>query len=72
MLNNLYLYNKMLQQHNLELLQEVEQQRMLTELPRPQSSLKKYITGQLAAFRLSLPFSTRQVKQGARTTTGQL
>ena len=34
MLNNLYLYNKMLQQHERELLQEAEQQRMLAELPR--------------------------------------
>ena len=72
MFNNLYLYNKMLQHHDRELLQEAEQQRMLAELPRPQSSLKKYITGQLAAFRLSLPFSTRQGNQGARTATGQL
>ena len=72
MLNNLYLYNKMLQQHERELLQEAEQQRMLAELPLRQSSLKKYVAGQLAALRVSLPFSTRQVKQGARTATGQL
>ena len=72
MLNNLYLYNKMLQQHDRELLQEAEQQRMLAELPRRQSSLKKYIAGRRTAFRVSLPFSNRQVKQGARTATGQL
>jgi len=72
MFNNLYLYNKMLQQHDRELLQEAEQQRMLAELPRPQSSLKKYITGRRAAIRASLPFSTRQGNQGARTATGQL
>lgn len=71
MLNNLYLYNKMLQQHDRELLQEAEQQCMLAELPRRQSSLKKYSAGRLAAFRVSLPFSTRQVKQGARTATDQ-
>jgi len=72
MFNNLYLYNKMLQHHDRELLQEAEQQRMLAELPRPQSSLKKYITGRRAAIRASLPFSTRQGNQGARTATGQL
>jgi hypothetical protein len=72
MYNNLYLYNKKLQQHDRELLQEAEQQRMLAALPRPQSSLKKYITGRFAAFRVSLPSSTRQGKQGARTATGQL
>ena len=72
MLNNLYLYNKMLQQHERELLQEAEQQRMLAELPRHQASLKKYTAGRLAAFGVSLPFSTRQVKQGTRTATGQL
>ena len=72
MLNSPYLYNKMLQQHDRELLQEAEQQRMLAELPRRQSSLKQYIARRLAAFRASLPFSTRQVKQGTRTATGQL
>ena len=72
MLNNLYLYNKILQQQDQELLQKAEQQRMLAELPRRQSLLKKYIAGRLAAFRVSLPFSTRQVKQGARTATGKL
>ena len=72
MLNNLYLYNKMLQQRDRELLQEAKQQRMLAELPRRQSSLKKYIAGRLAAFRVSLPLSTRQGKQGARRATGQL
>ena len=72
MLNNLYLYSIMLQQHDRELLQEAEHQRMLAELPRPQSSLKKYITGRRVAIRVSLPSSTRQGKQGARTATGQL
>lgn len=41
MFNNLYLYHKLLQQHDRELLQEAEQRRMLAELPRRQSSLKK-------------------------------
>ena len=72
MLNNQYLYNKMLQQHERELLQEAEQQRMLADLPRRQTSLKKNIAGRLAAFRVSLPLSTRQGKQGARRATGQL
>ena len=72
MLNNLYLYNKMLQQHDRELLQEAEQQRMLAELPRCQSSLKNSIVGRLAAFRVSLSSSIRQGKQGTRTATGQL
>jgi hypothetical protein len=72
MLNNLYLYNKMLQKHDRELLQEAEQQRMLAELPRRHSSLKKYVAGRRAALRVSLPFSTRQGEPGARTATSQL
>jgi hypothetical protein len=72
MFNNLYLYNKMLQQHDRKLLQEAEQQRMLAGLPRRQSSLKKYIARRRAAIRVSLSFSTRQGNQGARTATGQL
>ena len=72
MLNNLYLYNMILQQHKRELLHKAEQQRLLAELPRHQSSLQKYIAGRFAAFRMSLPFSTGQVRQGTRTATDQL
>ena len=72
MLNNPYLYNKMAQQHVRELVQEAEQQRMLAELPHYHSPLMHYVARRLAAFRVSLPFSTKHIKQEARTATGQL
>ena len=72
MFNNPYLYNKVAQHHNRELVQASEKQRMLDQLPRRQSKLMQNVARQFAAFRVSLPFSAKPMKQSARTATGQL
>jgi hypothetical protein len=72
MLTNPYLYHKMVQQHDRELVREAEQQRMLAELPHFQSPLIQYVARRFAAFRVRLLFFTKHMKQEARTATGQL
>jgi hypothetical protein len=51
---NPYLYEKLAQSHHQELLQEVEQQRMLSQLPRRHPQLLQNVTRRLAAFLLNL------------------
>jgi hypothetical protein len=71
-MSNPYLYEKLVQAHYQELLQEAEQQRMLAQLPRHHPSLTQNVTRRLGAFLMSLPFSGKKVEQPARTITGQL
>ena len=72
MMSNPYLYKKLIQAHDQELLHEAEQQRMLAQLPRRQPHLMRNVVGRLAAFLMSLPFSSKKVVQPARKVTGQL
>ena len=69
---NPYLYEKLAQAHYQELLQEAEQQRMLDQLPRRHPQLMQNVARRLAAFLMSLPFTSKKVEQSARTVTVQL
>jgi hypothetical protein len=69
---NPYLYEKLIQAHQQELLQEAEQQRMLTQLPRRHPHLMHTIIRRLATFRLTPPFFAKGVEQSTRPVTGQL
>jgi hypothetical protein len=69
---NPYLYEKLTQTHHQELLQEAEQQSMLSQLPRHHPQLMQLIARRCAAFFMSLPFSTKKVEQSAKMVTGQL
>ena len=69
---NPYLYEKLAQAHYQELLQEAEQQRMLTQLPRRHPQLMQNVARRLAAFLMSLPFSAKKVEQPVRRVTGEL
>jgi hypothetical protein len=69
---NAYLYEKLAQDHQQELVQEANQQRLLAQLPRRHPHLMQNGVRQLAAFFMRLPFSVRQVEQSARPATGQL
>ncbi len=71
-MSNPYLYDKLVQAHYQELLHEAEQQRMLAQLPQRQPHLMRNVARRLAAFLMSLPFSTKKVVQPARKVTGQL
>jgi hypothetical protein len=72
MMYNTYLYKKLAQAHEKELIQEAEQQRTLAQLPRRHAQLMQNVTRRLAAFFMSPPFSTKKVEQSVRTITGQL
>jgi hypothetical protein len=65
-MSNPYLYEKLAQAHYQELLHEAEQQRMLAQLPQSHPHLMQNVARQLAAFLMSLPFSTNKVVQPAR------
>ena len=69
---NPYIYEKLAHAHHQELLQEVEQQRMVAQLPRRQSKMMQNTARRLAAFLMSLRFSSKKVGQPARMATGQL
>jgi hypothetical protein len=69
---NPYLYDKLIQNHRQELLQEAEQQRMLAQLPRQHPQLMQNIASRFAAFFTSLQFSNNKLEQSARTVTGNL
>jgi hypothetical protein len=69
---NQYLYEKLTQAHHQELLQEAEQRRMLAQMPRRHPQLMQHVARRCVAFFMSLQFSTKKVKQSARTVTGQL
>jgi len=69
---NPYLYEKLVQAHYQELLQEAEQQRMLAQLPRRHPRLMQNVARRLAAFLMSLLFSAKEVEQPARRVTGEL
>ena len=69
---NPYLYEKLAQSHHQELLQEAEQQRMLSQLPRRHPQLLQNVTRRLAAFLLNLPISVKKVEHSTRSATGQL
>jgi hypothetical protein len=69
---NPYLYDKLVQNHRQELLQEVEQQRMLAQLPRHQPQLIQNVARRFAAFFMSLQFSNKKVEQSVKTSTGHL
>ena len=72
MMSNPYLYKKLTQAHDRELLHEAEQQRMLAQLPRRHPNLMRNVAGRLVAFLMSLPVSAKKVVQPARKVTGQL
>ncbi len=69
---NPYLYEKLAQSHHQELLQEAEQQRMLSQLPRRHPQLLQNVTSRLAAFLLNRPISLKKVEHSTRSATGQL
>ena len=69
---NPYLYDKLAQSHHQELLQEAEQQRMLSQLPRRHPQLMQKVTRRLAAVVLNFPISVKKVKLSTRSATGQL
>jgi hypothetical protein len=71
-MSNPYLYEKLVQAHYQELLQEAQQQRMLAQLPRHHPQLMQNVARRLAAFLVSLPFSVKKVEQPERRVTGQL
>lgn len=69
---NPYLYEKLAQSHHQELLQEAEQHRMLSQLPRRHPQLMQNVTRRLAAFLSRIPFSAKKVEQSMKSATGQL
>ena len=69
---NTYLYEKLTQAHQQELLQEAEQRRMLAQLPRRHPHLMQNVIRQLAALLLKLPFSAKKVERSMSPITGQL
>jgi hypothetical protein len=71
-MNNPYLYDKLLQNHRQELLQEAEQQRMLAQLPQHHPQLMQQVGRRFAAFFMSLQFSNKKMEQSTRTVTGHL
>jgi hypothetical protein len=69
---NPYLYDKLAQSHHQELLQEAEQQRMLSQLPRRHPQLMQKVTRSLAGVVLNITISVKKVKLSTRSATGQL
>ena len=69
---NPYLNEKLAHAHRQELLQEAEQRRMVAQLPRRQSQTMQTPARRLAAFLMSLTFSSKKAVQPARIATGQL
>ena len=68
---NPYLYEKLVQAHQQELLHEAEQQRLLAHLPRRAPSMLAAFASRLRAF-LPRPTSAKPAELHARTVTGQL
>lgn len=69
---NPYLYDKLVQNHRQELLQEAEQRRMLAQLPRHHPELMQNVARRFAAFFTNLKFSNKRLEQSARTATNHL
>jgi hypothetical protein len=68
---NPYLYEKLVQAHQQELLHEAEQQRLLAHLPHHSPSMLATFVSRLRAFLLR-PASAKPAELPARTVTGQL
>ena len=69
---NTYLYDKMVQNHRQELLQEAEQRRLLAQSPQHRPQLMQNVARRFAAFFTHLQFSNKKVEQPMRTATDQL
>jgi hypothetical protein len=69
---NPYLYDKLVQNHRQELLQEAEQRRMLAQLPQHQTKMMQNFANRFAAFVTGFHLSNKRVEKSPRMVTGKL
>jgi hypothetical protein len=69
---NSHLYDKLVQAHTQELLQEAEQERLAVQVPLQRPQLVQKIGCWLATLWMKLPFQRQKMQYSKRSVTGQL